>query len=169
MNAKPATDEERRHFFELLKQFSTAMLVTHAGSDHLRARPMVIAQAEDTGKVWFITHVDTAKVHEIVQDTRVHLVCLKEFTAYLSMSGTATLVQSFAKTEELWQESFKVWFPEGKEDPDIALIAVTLDEVEFWDNQGLNKVSYLFEAAKAYVTGTTPENKKAEEHAFVKL
>jgi general stress protein 26 len=169
MSPNPASPDQREHVLKLLKQFSSAMLVTHAGADQLRARPMAFAEIEDGGCAWFITSADTAKVHEIVSDTRVHLVCQKEHSAYLSISGRASLEINPAKLEELWKEPFKIWFPKGKNDPDIALISVRLDEAEYWDNQGLNKVRYLFESAKAYVTGTTPDPKDDEEHAFVKL
>lgn len=145
------------------------MLVTHAGEDELRARPMAIAEIEADGRVWFITSQDTAKVHEIVKDTRVHLICLKEHSAYLSISGRASLEINKAKVEVLWQAPFKVWFPDGPSDPNIALIAVTPAEVEFWDNEGVNKLSYLLESAKAYVTGNTPKVKEGDEHAFVSL
>lgn len=169
MNSTPASAEQREHFIKLLKQFSTAMLVTHAGADQLRARPMAIAQAEAGGRVWFLTSIDTAKVHEITSDTRVHLICLKEHSAYLSISGHASLEVNPAKVAEVWQEPFKVWFPGGPTDPNIALISVTPEEVEFWDNEGMNKISYLIESAKAYVTGTTPKTKEGDEHAFVKM
>jgi general stress protein 26 len=164
-----ASPDQKEHLMKLLKQFSTAMLVTHAGADQLRARPMAVAQIEDGGRVWFISSRETAKVHEIEQDTRVHLVCLKEHSAYLSLSGRATLEENRAKVAELWQEPFKIWFPNGKDDPEIILICVTPDEAEFWDNEGLNKMSYLLESAKAYVSGTKPRVKEGEEHGFVRL
>jgi general stress protein 26 len=164
-----ATPDQRDHFLRLLKEFPTAMLVTHAGQDRLRARPMAIADVDAAGRIWFLSNVETAKVHEIATDTRVHLVCLKDRSAYLSIAGTAALMQDRARLDEVWQEPFKVWFPGGKDDPEITLIAVTPDEVEFWDNQGQNRVHYLMEAAKAYVSGRTPHVKEGEEHAFVKV
>jgi general stress protein 26 len=144
--------------------------VTHAGEGRLRARPMAVAEIEESGGlVWFISSVATAKVHEIVSDTRVHLVAQDEHSAYLSISGRASLDLNREKVEQVWQEPFKVWFPKGKSDPEIALIGVAIDEVEFWDNEGLNKVSYLFESAKAYVTGTKPQTKEGDQHAFVRI
>src|SRR5688500_2222929 len=89
---------------ELLKQFSTAMLITHESDDRLRARPMAIAQVEDSGKVWFVSGEDTAKVHEILRDTRVHLSLQKDRSIYLSINGRATLIHDRAKLEEVWKE-----------------------------------------------------------------
>ncbi len=163
--------QEREHFFKLLHQFHTAMLVTHVGEDRLRARPMAVAKAEDgdEGRVWFLTHAESAKAHEIDVDTRVHLVCQNDRSAYLSLSGHAELVHNRAKVEELWQEPFKVWFPGGKDDPHLVLIAVRPEEGEYWDNEGTNKMKYIFGAVKAYVTHSTPEIAEGEQHGRVPL
>jgi hypothetical protein len=61
------------------------------------------------------------------------------------------------KIEDLWSERMRVYFPIGKDDPDLALIHVHAEAGEYWDNQGAQGLRYLFEAAKAYVTGTRPE------------
>ena len=169
MNETPTPAEQREHFHKLLKQFSTAMLVTHAGLDKLRARPMAIAQIEEDGRVWFITGAESAKAHEIEADTHVHIICQNDRSAYLSLGGRAELVRDRAKIGELWQEPFRVWFPGGKEDPTIELIAVRPDEGEFWDNEGFNKIKYLFASAKAYATGTTPEVAEGEQYGRVRL
>lgn len=164
-----ATAEQRERLLKLLKTFSTAMLITHAGDNHLRARPMAIAQVDGFGIIWFISAQDTAKIHEIEEDTRVHLVCQSDHSAYLSISGRGTLVNNREKIKDVWDESYKTWFPNGVDDPEIVLISVRLDEAEYWDNKGWNKVEYLLKTAKAYVTGTTPDVDEKERHDFVKL
>ena len=169
MNTTASPADQREHFYQLLKQFDTAMLVTHAGDGSLRARPMALAQVESAGRAWFVTHVDSAKAHEIEADTRVHLICQKNHSIYLAISGHASLVVSRTKINEVWQEPYKVWFPEGKTDPNLALISVDLVEAEYWDNAGAEKVKYLFESAKAYLTGTTPKVVEGDQHGFVKL
>ena len=169
MNPNPTPSEQRVHVYSLLKKFGTAMLVTRAGEDQLRVRPMAIAQVEDQGDVWFVTSVDTAKVHEIEDESRVNLVCQNDHSAYLSLEGRARVVNDRAKLEEVWSEPMKVWFPGGKDDPAITLIAVTLDSGEFWDNAGTQKFKYLFESAKAYLTGTTPDLEDGSTHGRTAL
>ncbi len=161
--------QEREHLLKLLQQFHTAMLVTHAGADRLRARPMAVAKVEEDGRVWFLTDVDSAKAHEIETDTRVHLVCQHDRSAYLSLSGHADLVRDRVKVDEVWQAPFKVWFPGGKDDPKLVLIAVRPEEGEYWDNEGVNKLKYLFGALKAYATHTTPEIAEGRQHGQVSL
>lgn len=162
------TKDDHSKLVELLKQFSTAMLVTHEAEGRLRARPMAIAQVEPSGKLWFLSGEDTAKVHEIIKDTRVHITLQKDRAIYLSINGHASLIHDRAKVEEVWQEAFKVWFPDGKDDPRLVLISVEPEDAEFWDNHGWKKVKYLFQAAKAYITHSTPEVAK-DEHGMLKL
>jgi len=159
--------EDLKKLRELLAGFSTAMMVTRIADDHLRARPMALAQVEESGTIWFISGTDSGKIDEIVHDTRVHLVFQKEHSLYLSLNGVATLVHDRKRVGDIWKESFRVWFPGGKDDSNIVLIAVEPQDAEFWDSQGWNKVSYLFKAAKAYVTGVTPSTEKGSEHGVL--
>lgn len=169
MNATVSPTEEAEHFISLLKEFSTAMLVTHAGEHDLHARPMAVARVEDDGRLWFISGADTAKIHEIEVDSHVHLFAQDGNSAFLSLTGRATLIGDREKIAELWQEPFRVWFPGGKDDPDIELIVVRPESGEFWDSTGVNRCRYLWQAAKAYVTGTTPDADDNNLHAKVQL
>lgn len=169
MNQTSVPADQRAHFLQLLRQFHTAMLVTHAGDGSLRARPMAIAQVGDDGRIWFVTGAESAKTHEIEADTRVHIVCQNDRSAYLSLSGRADLVRDRAKVDDLWSEAFRVWFPGGKDDPNLELIVVRPETGEFWDNEGFNKIKYLLETAKAYATGRTPVIEEGEQHGIVQL
>lgn len=76
---------------------------------------------------------------------------------FVSVSGTAKAVEDRAKVDELWKESWKIWFPQGKSDPALCLLRVDGNKGEYWDNSGASGIQYLIEAGKAYVTGTRPD------------
>ena len=154
---------------DLLKSFSTAMLITHDSGGTLHARPMAVADITESCDLWFITNDQSDKVYEIGRDTRAHVVCQRDHSVYLSVAGTASLVRDLSRIEEVWKEPFRVWFPEGTADPHLILIHITPDRAEYWDNQGLNQVSYLWEAAIAYVTSETPRVVEGEKHGIVNL
>ena len=140
---------------ELLGEFTTTMLVTH-GPAGLRARPMAMLEVEADGRIWFITSEDSAKAHEIEKNTHVHLVFQKDHDAFLSVNGHADLVKDASRVERLWSEEFRPFFPEGKTDPAIALIAVTPQDAEYWVHRE-PKVSGSWKAEDAYIHGTKPE------------
>jgi len=49
------------------------------------------------------------------------------------------------------------------------LIAVRPERGEFWDSTGTNRYRYLWEAAKAYVTGEKPHTDDGDMHGKVQL
>lgn len=153
----------------LLEKFDSAMLVTHAQGEKIRARPMAIAKVEDNCDLWFLTGKESPKVHEIENNQQVGVVCQDGEKICISISGRAELVNDRRKLDETWKEAFKVWFPGGKEDPQIRLIFVRGDEAEYWDTHGGKGVRYVFSAVKSYATGTKPEIKEGEQHGKVKL
>ena len=169
MNETASPSELREHLLSLLKSFRTAMLVTHADTGHLHARPMAIADVTDDGRVWFVTGADTTKTREIQTDFHVDLICSNDSSAFLSLSGRASLVRDRQRIAELWREPFRIWFPGGKSDPSLELIAVRPERGEFWDNTGLNRCKYIWEAAKAYLTRTKPATHEDDLHATVTL
>ena len=155
-------------FHTLLRDFDTAVLVTHGQHTHLRSRPMVLARVEENCDLWFVTSAESAKVHEIEVDTRVLAVCQNGRSSCLSISGHAFLVRDRAKTRELWKPAHRVWFPKGVDDPNIVLIQVIGEQGEYWDNTGIKGITYVYQAIKAVVTGTTP-NVSDAQHGVVHL
>jgi general stress protein 26 len=81
------------------------------------------------------------------------------------MRGWARVANDSKRVHEVWKEPYKVWFPRGPDDPDIALVVVEALDAEYWDNRGMNKLEYLFEAAKAYVKGKRPDVTDVDQHA----
>ena len=143
-------------FREIMKEFDTAMLVTATQDGELRSRPMAVADVDEDGSLWFMTQEDSPKVDEIAHDSHVN-VAMQSRMKYVSVSGKATPVKDSSKVDELWKESWKTWFPEGKDDPRLTLVKVKPDTGEYWDNSGANGIKYLLEAGKAYLSGTRPD------------
>jgi len=140
------------NFFELLRSFDNAMLVTHAGDGApLHARPMAIAETSDDGSIWFITGADTPKIDEVTKDSHI-LAVLQTEKKWLSVSGRAEIHQDRARIHKVWKEQFRAWF-DGKDDPNIVLIRLNPTEAEYWDNTGIRGLKLLVKAAAAYVTG----------------
>lgn len=145
----------KEHLKELLASFDTAMLITRDG-DQDHARPMALAGVEGASTLWFVTSQWSPKAGEIAQDQRVSLT-FQASKKFIALSGMAQLVKDQAKLEELWKAEWKVWFPDGKDDPKISLIRVNVTDAEFWDNSGAQGIKYAFASAKAVLTGTTPD------------
>jgi hypothetical protein len=70
--------------------------------------------------------------------------------------------------DELWSEAWKVWFPGGKEDPNLCVLAIAPSSAEYWDNGGVEGFKYLYEGLKAVLQKRTPETDDTQ-HAKVML
>lgn len=169
------TDAERMH--DVLEHFDTAMLVTRAmvagavGGDHeagLDARPMAIARLEKSCDLWFFTSAESEKVDEITADPRVQIVAQDGKGRFVSLAGTAHVLDDRGKAAELWSEPYEVWFPDGLDDARLRLIHVEAQSGEYWDNAGANKVKYVLKAARAYAAGDRPSNDR-DEHGTARL
>jgi general stress protein 26 len=160
----------RDKIFDMLRGFDTVMLVTTAPDGRIEGRPMQIVDIDDrTGNIWFFTGLGSRKVHEIGDNAHVAIVCQQERSAYLSLSGTGMIVFEPSRVHQLWREPFRTWFPDGPDDPDLRLLVVEPRLAEYWDNRGTNKLEFMFEAAKAYVSGTRPDVDEGDQHGRVPL
>ena len=156
--------ENIKHLFKLLKDIKYSMLTTVDADGSLRSRPMANCHAEEfTGELWFFTRASSHKVDEVQRSEKVNLSYAEPGkNSYVSISGTAQLVQDKQKAAELWSTVNKAWFPQGLEDPDLALLKVTVEKAEYWDNPASTMVQVVG-MAKAMLTGEPEkmgENKK---------
>lgn len=156
-----------QHMADLMKGFDTGMLVTHTPDGGLRARPMAIAEVRDDGDVYFATNLDSPKVKELDTDNRVN-VTLQADRRFVSLSGRVRVLRDRGLINRLWSEAWRVWFPEGKEDPSLCILAVRTETGEFWDQTGAKGLRYAWDAAKALLRGTTPHADQ-EQHAKVAM
>ena len=158
-------EESIKKLGELLEGIDFAMLTTING-DQLRSRPMSTQDVDAHGDLWFFTSDRTHKVEEIERDNRVCVAYAKpEDNVYVSVSGRAELVKDRAKIEELWNPIHKAWFPEGLDDPTLALLKITIEEAEYWDSPSSTLVQ-LAGFIKALATGQQADG---GDHGKVKL
>jgi general stress protein 26 len=163
-----ATDNPREQLEKLLEDFDHGVLVTHAGDGSLHGRPLAIAGHEPTGELWFMTSIESPKASELDADSRC-LVTMQQTSKQVVLSGTARLVRDRAKAQSLWKEPFRLWFPEGADDPSLVLIRFVPELAEFWDRSGAKGLRYRIEAAKAYLSGTKAPEPSGKAHESVRL
>jgi general stress protein 26 len=132
----------------------------------LRSRPMQTQEAEFDGDLWFFTSTDTHKTDEIEKDNRVNVAYASpNDNTYVSVSGTAALVNDKEKIEELWNPILKAWFPKGLDDPTLILLKVSVEQAGYWDSSS-SAVVQVVGFVKALVTG---ERADGGDHGRVNL
>ena len=151
--------------WEMVKDIEVAMMVTRDEEGHFRGRPMRAVQQGQGDVLWFFTQGGSPKTGEVQEDERVLLAYSDPGGQnYVSISGTAQVVRDVAKQKELWSEPLRVWFPQGAEAPEVALLKVTVDGAEYWDSPNSTLI-HAYGYVKALATGKPPsagENEKVE-------
>jgi general stress protein 26 len=156
--------DDVKHLSKLINEIKYAMLTTVDSDGSLRSRPMAHSNKQEfTGELWFFTRASSHKVDEVQRAGQVNLSYAEPGkNNYVSLSGTAELVRDKQKASELWSPVDKAWFPDGLEDPDLALLKVSITKAEYWDNPA-STVVQVVGMAKAMLTGepeSMGENKK---------
>lgn len=147
---------------KLLKDIRIAMLTTVDDDGSLHSRPMATQEMDPDGILWFFTEAHSGKVHELDRDRHVNVSYSKpDDQVYVSVSGTARVVRDTAKAKQLWNPMLKAWFPNGPEDPDVALLRVDVAKAEYWDSPS-SAVVHLIGFAKAIATGKKYEDEGAD-------
>jgi general stress protein 26 len=114
---------------------------------------MATQEAPFDGNLWFFTSAASPKVDEIEDEHHVQLsYASPEDNRYVSVSGRATVVRDRAKAEELWSPAMKAWFPDGLDDPELALLRVHVEAAEYWDSPSSTMV-HIVGFVKAVSTG----------------
>ena len=122
--------------------------------DGATCRPMTAIKVCDQGNIWFFSEKSSDKNQAIDADKNVQLFFSHPAkSSYMVVNGEAAIIFDKTKIEELWTPVAKIWFKEGKDDPNISIIKVTPTTAYYWDTEGNRMINFLKMVASV-VTGT---------------
>jgi general stress protein 26 len=152
MDNEMSQSEAMAKIWDLIRDVKVAMLTTSGPEGGLRSRPMASQESGFDGDLWFLSHQQSGKVEEIEHGSKVSLTYVNnDRHAYVALSGTADLTKSRERINELWKPLDTAWFPQGKDDPDVIAIKVTIEEAEYWEAPG-NALIRTYHLMKAIAT-----------------
>jgi general stress protein 26 len=155
--------------WDLIKDTRFCMLSHRHADGSLHSHPLTTQNrtlAED-GCLYFFVSRKTELGQRLQGDGNVNLAYANpDKDTWVSVTGTARVLEDAAKTKELFSPMAKAWFPGGPQDPDLQLVEVRIDEAEYW-NVKENKLLQLLKMGKAASTGQRPRN--MGEHEEVKF
>lgn len=163
------TGDQRSKLWEMVKDIKFAMFTTRHHGDHLHSRPMTTqnSKIDEDSSLWFFMSRRGEPVADVQADGVVNVVYADPGDdCYVSISGTAAVVEDAAKKKQLWSKLAEAWFPGGPTDPDLALVQVKIIHANYWDVKD-SKIVQLFTMAKAAVTGKPPTD--MGEHARIDM
>lgn len=162
-----SANSKRDRLRKLIEGIDVAMFTTYGEGGYPVSRPLSTQDTDFDGEVlWFFVRRSSAKVREIARNPKVNVAyASKDRNAYVSVAGTAKLVDDPAKADELWSDALKAYFKRGRNDPDLALIRVRVATAEFWEgpSTGIGKM-IAFLVARA-----TRDDAPMSENRFIRM
>ena len=106
--------EAHEQLWDLIKDIKFAMFTTRHSNGHLHARPMTTQnkRVDEDHSLWFFMSRSGEPVADIEAEPSVNVVYADAGKdSYVSVSGTARVVDNMAKREQLWNKFNAAWFP----------------------------------------------------------
>jgi general stress protein 26 len=141
---------------ELAEVIKTCIFCTYDG-DILESRPMSTRQADDEGNLWFLSDKNDVKIRQIERNSKVEVLFAEGESKFMAIHGTATILYDKEKIKELWAPIAKIWFKDGVDDPNIAIIKVQRTGGYYWDTKHGKMVELAIMAA-ALASGKTMDD-----------
>lgn len=161
------TEQRSSHeiLWDLIKDIRFCMLSHRHPDGSLHSHPLTTHNRtlDADATLWFLVSRSTELGQRLREDRNVNLSYADpKRDAWVSITGSAMVVEDAQKQKDLFDSMDLGWF-KGPQDPDLELVAVKIEEAEYW-NVKENKLMQMLKLAKATATGKRPQ---IGEHAEV--
>ena len=147
-----------RQLRQLLRSMPIGMLTTQTKNGETHTRPMLVHEIDEGGWLWFVTDHDSRKACELSQNPHATIAFQSsKGDRYVSVQGTAVVVRDNLQLKRLWNPTLRAWFPRGRRDPHIVLVAMRVSRAEYWLVPRTRLVR-VYGMVKATLTGKRQES-----------
>lgn len=151
-----SNNESTALLWQKIEHVRIGMLTTVSSDNALVSRPMTSQKVDKDGLLWFYVSDESAVSQQIAARPDVNVsFASPEDSLYVSVTGRAEIVQDKALIHSMWNPIVAAWFPNGADDPHVALIKVDIHSAQYWDSK-LSKMTQLLKMMQAAVTGKPP-------------
>eukprot|EP01030_Chromulinospumella_sphaerica_P019199 gene19199-19084_t len=121
-------------------------------------QPMTAFTVAGDGELWFFTRAETELARDASHGARQVMFIVqsrdREFQA--CVGGEMTVEMDRDKIARWWSPMVAVWYPEGKDDPDLRLLRVKCHDARVWISEA-GPVRVAWEVARANATHPAPD------------
>lgn len=133
---------------ELIGDIEVAMLTTHAEDGSLVSRPLQTLKLDAQGELIFFTAANSHKIAELTDDADANLAYAHPGEhRYVSVRGRARMDRNDDTIDELWSIGQKVFFPDGRDDPNLMVLRIRVRDAVYWETAD-NVVARAFDFAR---------------------
>ena len=142
---------ELKALADSIQNYRTAMMTMHDAQGQLSSQPMTVIEMDANGCLWMLISHRGHTARMAPQGRGMDTVNLsfsdESHATFTSITARATLSNDQQRKEDLWSVMARPWFPQGTEDPDLAVLKLEPIKAEKWDGPDSTVIRLLAMAA----------------------
>jgi general stress protein 26 len=120
----------------LVRSIRVTALTTQADDGSLHVRPMTTLdeplQPGSSGSLWFFAPLASLTFIEATRRPVGLFYGDPVARRYAIINGRGRRVDDAGRRARLWRPAFRRWFPQGVDDPMLGLLAIDIEQAEYW-------------------------------------
>jgi general stress protein 26 len=146
---------EKRLWTELEQNRFGMLGATLAAGGHFN--PMSAYAEPESNTIWFYTNknTDLARVAD-GSVAAMFIVMAKDQDFQACIAGELRTTKDLLHRDKYWSPMVAAWFPEGKDDPNLTLMAFSCKDADVWISDA-GALKFGWEIAKANLTRAMPD------------
>ncbi len=140
---------------ELVDKIDIGMLCTYPGDDgYVHSVPMSRQEIDEQGNIWYLFSANSETYKNLQRDKKISILFahVGDYN-FLSINGIAAISRDEARIDKYWNKFVEAWFEKGKDDPNIRVLKVNVEDAQYWDNK-TNKLFTLIKVAASAISGS---------------
>ena len=139
---------------QLVNKIDIGMLCTYPKeSSYVHAVPMSRQEVDVQGNIWYLFSAESDTYKNLQNSDRVSVLFshVGDFN-FLSLNGRAEISEDKQRIEKYWNKFVEAWFEKGKDDPNIRILKIKVEDAHYWDTK-TNKLITFFKIATSAISG----------------
>ncbi|GHC63792.1 pyridoxamine 5'-phosphate oxidase family protein [Limoniibacter endophyticus] len=147
VNLSETRDDPLQQLWDEIEDVHAGMLGIEGS--HMHMQPMAPFIEKETGSIWFYTRRDSDLVRHLSGVDRAHFCVVgKDHDYHACLSGVLAENKSQSHIDKYWSSIVAAWFHGGKDDPQLTMIQLKLDDAAIWASSS-STLKFGWEMAKA--------------------
>lgn len=152
---KRAETDAKTQLFDEIDEIHAGMLGIAGANLHMQ--PMSPQLDRDTDTIWFFAKKNAEMVEAIKPGSHAHFCVVgKKHDYHACLAGPISVELQTAKRDEYWNGVVEAWFEDGKDDPQLTMLKLKLDDAKIWASTD-SALKFGWEIAKANVSDSDPD------------
>jgi general stress protein 26 len=128
------------------------------GDRHQHFQPMTAFPEEEDGTIWFFTRLDTDLARAVASEPgdAMFIIMTKDQELQACIGGTLVQDHDATRIEKYWGPVVSAWYPDGKEDPNLALLRFDCRDAQVWLSEA-GPVKFAWEIVRANLSDRKPD------------